>query len=189
MNFSEYRAQIASGTPMLHIAVPKEARGIQGMRAGFFTRLIAVGIDIGVVALVILVLNGLIALINLILDRVSDVSLPQVAAEVAVGTVLLWGSWTLGWWASGRSFGNYVMGLRVVDRHGNDLPLPLAALRAVFCLGFPFGLLWVLVSRENRSVQDLVLRTSVINDWVMGLPTLGRKSRNPASSASPASSD
>ena len=27
------------------------------------------------------------------------------------------------------------------------------------------GLLWVALSRENRSVQDLVLRTSVVYDW------------------------
>lgn len=189
MNFSEYRAQIASGTPALHIAVPKETRGIQGMRAGYFTRLLAIGIDIGVVAVVILVLNGIIALVNLVLDRVSDVSLPQVAAEFAVGTTLLWAMWTLGWWSSGRTFGNYVMGLRVVDRHGENPALPLAALRALFCLGFPVGLLWALVSRENRSVQDLVLRTSVINDWVVGLPSLTRRDRNPVSSGSPASSD
>jgi hypothetical protein len=30
---------------------------------------------------------------------------------------------------------------------------------------FPIGLLWVAVSRENRSAQDLALRTSVIYDW------------------------
>jgi hypothetical protein len=34
--------------------------------------------------------------------------------------------------------------------------------RAVLCVIFPVGLLWVLVSQENRSAQDLVLRTSVI---------------------------
>jgi hypothetical protein len=32
----------------------------------------------------------------------------------------------------------------------------------VLCTLFPIGLLWVLVSRENRSVQDLMLRTSVV---------------------------
>lgn len=30
---------------------------------------------------------------------------------------------------------------------------------------FTIGLLWVAVSRENRSAQDLALRTSVIYDW------------------------
>ena len=38
------------------------------------------------------------------------------------------------------------------------------AVRAVLCTIFPIGLLWVLVSGENRSVQDLLLRTSVAYD-------------------------
>jgi hypothetical protein len=36
--------------------------------------------------------------------------------------------------------------------------------RAVLCTLVPVGLLWVLVSRDNRSVQDLLLRTSVLYD-------------------------
>ncbi len=38
-------------------------------------------------------------------------------------------------------------------------------LRAGFCVVFPIGLFWCAVSRENRSVQDVVLRSSVIHDW------------------------
>jgi uncharacterized RDD family membrane protein YckC len=57
------------------------------------------------------------------------------------------------------------MGLHVVDRRGRNLRLGLALARAVFCVTFPVGLVWVAVSRENRSVQDLVLRTSVVYDW------------------------
>jgi hypothetical protein len=34
----------------------------------------------------------------------------------------------------------------------------------VVCTIFPIGLLWVLVSQENRSVQDVLLRTSVVYD-------------------------
>ena len=40
-----------------------------------------------------------------------------------------------------------------------------ALLRAVFNVVFPLGLAWVVVSRQNRSIQDVVLRTSVIYDW------------------------
>jgi hypothetical protein len=36
--------------------------------------------------------------------------------------------------------------------------------RALLCVLFPVGLLWVLLSGENRSVQDVVLRTSVVYD-------------------------
>ena len=42
--------------------------------------------------------------------------------------------------------------------------------RALFCTVFPFGLLWAIVSGANRSVQDVVLRTNVIYDWVISIP-------------------
>jgi hypothetical protein len=40
-----------------------------------------------------------------------------------------------------------------------------ALLRAAFCVFFPIGLLWCAGSRANRSVQDVVLRSSVVYDW------------------------
>ncbi len=43
-------------------------------------------------------------------------------------------------------------------------------MRSAFCTVFPFGLLWVIPSGANRSVQDVVLRTSVIYDWVISIP-------------------
>jgi hypothetical protein len=39
-----------------------------------------------------------------------------------------------------------------------------AAARAFFCTVFPLGLLWVLVSQRNHSVQDVLLRTAVVYD-------------------------
>ena len=43
-------------------------------------------------------------------------------------------------------------------------------MRSAFCTVFPVGLLWVIPSGANRSVQDVVLRTSVIYDWVISIP-------------------
>jgi uncharacterized RDD family membrane protein YckC len=43
--------------------------------------------------------------------------------------------------------------------------LVVALLRALACVLFPLGLLWVAFSRDLRSVQDIVLRTSVVYDW------------------------
>ena len=40
-----------------------------------------------------------------------------------------------------------------------------AVVRAVLCALFPLLLVWVAVNRHNRSVQDLVVGTSVIYDW------------------------
>ena len=83
----------------------------------------------------------------------------------AVGTLLLILYLAVCWMGNGRTYGDHVMGLRVVNHKGGRLH-PLRALaRAVFYAIFPIGLLWVLVSGQNRSLQDLVLRTSVIYDW------------------------
>jgi hypothetical protein len=52
----------------------------------------------------------------------------------------------------------------VTDDRGGRLGWGRCATRAVLCTLFPIGLVWVLVSRENRSVQDVLLRTSVVYD-------------------------
>jgi len=72
---------------------------------------------------------------------------------------------TVTWSATGRSVGKRLMGLRVVGRDGERLHLIRAFLRAVTCTLFPILLYWAAVSSQNRSIQDLVLRTSVIYDW------------------------
>ena len=59
------------------------------------------------------------------------------------------------------------MGLRVVGRSGRLLALGWASIRALLCVYFPFGLLWAGIDRRHRSVQDLILRTSVIHDWLI----------------------
>lgn len=174
MKFSEYQAQLEAGSDGAPTVtpVPREAREIQGMRAGFIARALAAAIDIGAVAVVLLIINGVITFLQFVLSNTVSVTLPEIAASFASGVFLLWFFWTLGWWMTGRTLGMHIMGLRVVNHVGDNPRLAAAALRAVFCIAFPVGLLWVLVSHENRSVQDLVLRTSVINDWVMGLPKL-----------------
>jgi uncharacterized RDD family membrane protein YckC len=75
------------------------------------------------------------------------------------------------------------MGLRVLNRSGDSMRPVGALLRALFCVAFPFGLLWIVVSAENRSLQDVVLRTSVVYDWHRRLsptPEPTATSRGPA---------
>ena len=174
MKFSEYQSLIASGSAVTggDVSVPKEARPFQGRRAGFITRLAAVCVDIGSVVLTIALVNGLLALIRFIVRRAAGAELPQLGWSVIAGTLLLWALWTWGWATTGRSLGDHIMGLRVVSHSGHALGWATAAVRAAFCLAFPFGLLWVLVSGANRSVQDVVLRTSVIHEWVIAMPSV-----------------
>jgi uncharacterized RDD family membrane protein YckC len=108
--------------------------------------------------------------------RTAGLDLPHVQWSIVLGAVFLWSSWTWGWAVTGRTFGGHIMGLRVVSRSGEALGWATAAVRAAFCLVFPIGLLWVLVSRSNRSFQDTFMRTSVIHDWVMTIPSVPEES-------------
>ena len=76
------------------------------------------------------------------------------------------------WWINGQTIGDRVMGVRVVSGREPRLRLARAFLRAVFCAFVPIGLMWCAVSPNRRSVQDLVLRTSVIYDWSPHTPAV-----------------
>jgi len=65
------------------------------------------------------------------------------------------------WAVVGATYGDRLLRLHVGDDRAARLGWTRSAVRAALCTIFPIGLLWVLVSRENRSVQDVVLSTSV----------------------------
>jgi len=146
--------------------VPREARPFQGHRAGLVTRIAAAAIDLGVVIIALGVTYlGVFAVLFLLDPRNFTAPTPSPGLVYAAGCLLLTLYLAMGWMGSGRTYGNHLMGLRVVNNRGRRLH-PLSALvRAVFYVILPIGLLWVLVSGQNRSLQDLVLRTSVIYDW------------------------
>ena len=122
--------------PVSRILLPGPARSVQGHRAGIVTRVAAGAVDL-VVAL--------------------------------LGVALMYAAWaaylTVAWATTGRTFGNRLLGLRVVDDGGRTIGLARAFLRAAACVMFPIVLFWVVVSRENRSLPDILLRTSVVYDW------------------------
>ena len=84
-----------------------------------------------------------------------------IIVEFTIAVLYLTGSWAM----TGRSYGATLLGLRVLSRRGKIPGWALAFLRAVFCVFFPVGLFWVILSPERRSVQDVVLRTVVVYDW------------------------
>ena len=155
--------------------VPKEARPYQGSPAGIVTRVIANTVDaIVVLAVLGAAYLGWAAFLFLLAPRGFDFPsisfLFSLTAAMAVSVVYLW----LAWWLTGTTYGGHVMGLQVRGRRGRRLG-PLRALaRAAFCVFFPIGLLWCVVTPERRSVQDLVLWTTVVYDW---RPNAGPSSR------------
>lgn len=146
--------------------LPREARPYQGQRAGLVTRFVAAVIDGVVVGLVLLVgYAGLVAFMFMLDPRNFTFPDFKLVLSLASAFLVLVVYFTVSWRISGRTYGCLVMGLRVVGFRGRNMSLMAALVRALFCVFFPIGLLWVAASPDNRSVQDVLLRTSVIYDW------------------------
>jgi uncharacterized RDD family membrane protein YckC len=143
-----------------------EARALQGHRAGFASRVVADVVDLGVAWL--LGLSALLAagVVRYLLSG-PPLRLPVLPNWLDAGTggVIAVFYLSLSWAATGRSVGKQIAGLRVVKRDGGRLSLGRSFARAVLYVLFPAGLLWILASRRNASVQDLVVGTMVVYDW------------------------
>jgi uncharacterized RDD family membrane protein YckC len=145
---------------------PTQAKTLQGHRAGLVSRVVADAIDLGVIwalGLSALLLAGAVRYLLPGLPFRTPV-LPNWLTAAA-GMAIAIGYLAAGWAATGRTVGKQAAGLRVLDRSGRRLLARRALLRAVLCVAFPAGLLWVLVSRHNASVQDLLAGTIVVYDW------------------------
>jgi uncharacterized RDD family membrane protein YckC len=101
----------------------------------------------------------------LFLRRGASFRFPTVTYQgtYVVGAIVLTLLFAIAWSTTGRSYGDRLLGLRVINRRGERLGFAPAFVRAVLCVAFPPLLFWAIVDR--RSVQDLVLRTAVIYDW------------------------
>jgi uncharacterized RDD family membrane protein YckC len=142
------------------------ARAIQGLRAGVITRVIAGGIDYAVIfGFAVGCYLAWAALLFLLDPRSFAFPSWTLAQFVLIGFVAMVFYLWLAFATTGRTIGARVMGVRVVGRKGTRMRWSVALLRAGFCTVFPIGLFWCAISRENRSVQDIVLRSSVIHDW------------------------
>lgn len=167
--FSEWRRGDAREVSA-DLAIPEDAREFQGERAGFWTRFLASAIDIALVALLMMGIWLGIEILQLIFTPGVEVNPPRAATLVLWGYAFTTLYWMVAWATTGRSLGAWAMGVRVVNRKGERLSWPIALARSAFSVGFPIGLGWALVSRRNRSVQDVVLRTIVIYDWSLRSP-------------------
>ncbi|MGX7732499.1 RDD family protein [Rhodococcus sp. 2H158] len=134
--------------------------------AGIVTRGIAAAIDLGVVLTVMGAIYLAVVLVRLLFSP-QEFSFPDAHILLSVGVFVGVASLylTVCWATTGRTVGAVVMGLRMVSRNGDLVGWVRAGLRAGLCVMFGFGLLWVAVDRRRRSLQDILLRTSVVYDW------------------------
>ena len=131
--------------------------------AGIVTRGLAAVIDLVVVLLIMGVLYGGLVLVRLVYSPAAF-SLPSLNAVFStvvtfvVAVMYLTGCWTV----SGSTAGAVAMGLRVIGRRSQRVSLLVGLLRAICCVLFPIGLLWVAIDRRRRSLQDIFFRTRVV---------------------------
>ena len=127
-SFRQYRETMAKGTqPEYPVpSVPSDVVAYQGTRAGFVSRAVAACIDVLLVFLVVLGTIAVLWALSFIFSpdapgssgKLAPERIPGAAAMVLYGYWLNWAYWTIGWATSGRTVGNLVMGLRVVNREG-----------------------------------------------------------------------
>ena len=144
---------------------------MQGRRAGVVSRFLADAIDLVVVLAMLAGIHLAVSGIRFLI-RPRAFEWPELSflTHGTFGWILLIAYLTIGWANTGRTLGKTVLGLRVVDLQSARLRLWRAFVRALLCAAFPIGLFWSAVSDKNASVQDLLVRTSVVYDWAPRLP-------------------
>ena len=145
---------------------PRVLSGPQHRPAGIVTRVGAMGVDIAMVivlgSLIYLAFTGARLIWSPMQFTWPTPSFAVIATtELCLAVVYLTASWAM----TGRSYGSSLLGLRVLTFRRRIPGWPLAFVRAVFCVLFPIGLFWVVLSPARRSIQDVVLRTVVVYDW------------------------
>lgn len=129
-------------------------------------------VDFGITLVLLVCVYVGLAAIRFILDP-QTFHFPRPAPIVSGSVWIVLATLYLAiWTTSGHTVGQQLAGLRVLDRHGALIGPGGALLRALLCVSFPVGLLWCAVSRRNASVQDLLVRTSVVYVW-RPVPSLG----------------
>jgi uncharacterized RDD family membrane protein YckC len=142
-------------------------RTLQRTRAGFVSRVVAAALDVVIVFLLLLAGEAVVGAARFVLTD-EPLELPDAGVEASstLLLVLLVVVLSVAWSGTGRTIGNNVVGLRVVREDGGALSWPRALVRALVVVMFHVvSMGWILVSRKNAGLHDLVCRTAVVYDW------------------------
>jgi uncharacterized RDD family membrane protein YckC len=140
---------------------------LQGTRAGFVSRVTAASIDVVLVFLAFLVSLAIFAVVKYLLtDEPLELPDPGTVWSSTALILLLVVVLTAAWSGPGRTIGNIAVGLRVVTEKGESPRWFRALVRALVVLALPIvSMAWILVSKKNAGLHDLVARTTVVYDW------------------------
>ena len=146
------------------------AGGLQHTRAGLVSRVAAIALDLGVVFLLQTAIFAVVTLVWWVISGSGRVDAPRADFAVGFNVVLLVIYLGYLWSTTGRTVGEQILGLRTVTEQGGRVSALRAYTRACLTVILPIGLLWILVSRRNAAVQDLLCRTAVVYDWAYHPP-------------------
>ncbi len=132
--------------------------------AGAFTRLLAFGLDVGVLNLAFIALSAVVAFVASIVFP-SDATTPALAvgafAWLIAGAVYLVSFWSL----LGQTPGMSIVGIRIVAPGQARVPLRLSIRRlfglAITAIPLGLGFLGIVLSDRRRGLQDALGRTEV----------------------------
>jgi uncharacterized RDD family membrane protein YckC len=145
----------------------ERALAMQGRRAGFVSRSLSGAVVVVaaiVIYFVILAAWGFVEF--LATNEKFRIPHPDQGVSATVVPLLVAILLALSWFTEGRSVGDGAMGLRVVTVGGERLGLVRASVRAVVLVVFTVPcMLWILVSRKNAGLHDLLCKTTVVYDW------------------------
>lgn len=134
--------------------------------AGIVTRLLAAGIDVAVVCAIMGASYVALIFFRLMFSPQSFTFPTPHALLSTVGFLTISVLYLTAFWgATGRTVGAVLMGVRVEKATRSRLRWIVAFGRAWLCVVFPVGLMWAVLDRRRRSVQDIIFRTRVVYDW------------------------
>jgi len=146
--------------------VTPEAVVLDVETAGFASRIIAALVDLSIQALILVLLNAILALVFF-----GDGSTYNTAAAVVVFAVLFGYPIGFEWALRGRTPGKMALGLRAVTVDGAPIRLREATLRAMGGIadkllppGGITGALFVTLTPRHQRIGDLIAGTIVIRD-------------------------
>ncbi len=133
--------------------------------AGIVTRALVAAVDTFVVFLLVALMYFGLVFVRLLFDP-RAFSWPSIGTFFSVtaclGVAVIYLTF---WWAmSGRTIGSALLGVRLTSHRLTVVRWAAAFARALLCVIFPFGLIWVVFDSRRRSLQDILLRTAVVYD-------------------------
>jgi uncharacterized RDD family membrane protein YckC len=144
---------------------PSGTESTRVRNAGVVTRVLAACVDLLSVLVATILLDLGAAGVRFVWSP-ATFHWPQPA--VAVGGLVIMGVGvvylSVAWATTGRTYGERLLGLRVLSRRHTLLGWTRAILRAFTCVVFPVGLVWSAFSSQRQSFQDIVFRTVVVYD-------------------------